>query len=68
MAKLKFTKSGVYTTAETMFGEVMIHERLFAGSVKFVAYGTDLSGEGVWFDSEKDAKSFLNRVYGNMAA
>lgn len=66
MNKLAFTKSGVYTTAETMFGEVMIHERLFSGEVKFVAYGT--TGEGVWLDSEKEAKEYLNKIYGYAAA
>lgn len=66
MTTLNFETNGVYTTAETVFGEVMIHERLFAGEVKYMAYG--LNDDGVWFDTMEDAKSFLNRIYGNVAA
>ena len=67
MTKLKFKKSGVYTTAETMFGEVMIHERLFAGEVKYKAYGLN-DDDGMWFDTIKAAKDYLNRIYGYVAA
>ena len=66
MSTLNFETDGVYTTAETMFGEVMIHERLFAGEVKYMAYG--LKGDGTWFDTIEDAKDSLNRVYGYAAA
>jgi len=71
--KLKFTGDGLYTTAKTLIGEVLIKMSVtwdIDGNRKYIwiAYGPTESLSGDRFDSERAAKVYLNKMYGELAA
>ena len=73
MTKLKFTSDGLYTTAPTMIGEVLIKMSVTwdeKGNRQYIwiAYGPKQDFGGKRFNSERAAKIYLNKSYGTMAA
>lgn len=71
--KLKFTGDGLYTTANTLFGEVLIKMSVtydIDGNRQYIwiAYGPTSERDGDRFNSERAAKIHLNKMYGELAA